>query len=793
MASAGDINGDGFADLIIGAYGGDGPRSEGWAQFGDSYVVFGKASGWGASVSLGAIAGGMGGFVLRGRDMSDISGWSVASAGDVNGDGFADIIIGAPRAYSASNARGQAGESYVVFGKASGWDPAISLNTIALGTGGFVINGQDGGDKSGFSVASAGDINGDGFADIIIGAGSGRAAGNTKYLAGESYVVFGKASGWGAQIDLTNIAAGTGGFVLHGQDVRDRSGYSVASAGDVNGDGFDDLIIGTYGGSAAGNAKPYAGDSYIVFGKASGWGAPIDLAAIAGGTGGFVIYGRDPRDDAGRSVASAGDINGDGFADLIVGARNGDGNSRYSSDNRGESYVVFGRDFTNTVTHAGTANDEVLTGTAGANVMLGGLGNDTLNGQGGADALQGGAGDDRLVVSDFTFLRVDGGTGTDTLALTGSGLTLNLASIGDTKLQSIEAIDLGSGNALILTALEVLNLSDTSNTLRVTGGVGSWIDFSDLDWSQGNTSDGFVAFTKGSATALVAEALLNPPPNVPTNGSNTLSGSADSESIDGLAGNDSILGDAGNDTLLGSSGDDTLAGGFGTDSLAGGAGSDLVSYAELTDITQAVTVNLVTQRATGAAGNDTLSGIEGVIAGAGDDSLLGDSLGNTLIGNAGNDTLSGGAGADSLSGGAGTDLVSYAELTGTDQAVTVDLLTQRATGAAGNDTLSSVEGVIAGAGDDSLIGDSLGNVLIGDAGNDTLSGGAGADSLAGGAGTDLLSYAELDGPNQAVTVRLASQRATGVAGDDTLSGFEDVIGGAGNDGRIQCGQSDRWA
>jgi hypothetical protein len=224
VASAGDINGDGFADLIIGAYGGDGPRSEGWAQFGDSYVVFGKASGWGASVSLGAIAGGTGGFVLRGRDMSDISGWSVASAGDVNGDGFADIIIGAPRAYSASNARGQAGESYVVFGKASGWDPAISLNTIALGTGGFVINGQDGGDKSGFSVASAGDINGDGFADIIIGASSGRAAGNTKYLAGESYVVFGKASGWGAQIVLTASAAGTGGFVLHGQDVRDRSG-----------------------------------------------------------------------------------------------------------------------------------------------------------------------------------------------------------------------------------------------------------------------------------------------------------------------------------------------------------------------------------------------------------------------------------------------------------------------------------------------------------------------------------------------------------------------------------------
>ena len=90
-------------------------------------------------------------------------------------------------------------------------------------------------------------------------------------------------------IDLTVIAAGTGGFAILGQDTSDESGFSVASAGDINGDGFDDLIIGARYGDAAGNTKANAGESYIIFGRASGFGASIDLTTVAGGRQGFVI------------------------------------------------------------------------------------------------------------------------------------------------------------------------------------------------------------------------------------------------------------------------------------------------------------------------------------------------------------------------------------------------------------------------------------------------------------------------------------------------------------------------
>ena len=156
----------------------------------------------------------------------------------------------------------------MVFGKATGFAAQIDLGAVAAGNGGFVIHGEDAHDLSGFSVSSAGDVNGDGFDDLIIGAELGDGPGNTRLNAGDSYVVFGKASGFAAEIDLAAVAAGNGGFVIHGQDARDLSGGSVSS-GDVNGDGFDDLIIGARYAYGAGNTRGYAGDTYVLFGSAT--------------------------------------------------------------------------------------------------------------------------------------------------------------------------------------------------------------------------------------------------------------------------------------------------------------------------------------------------------------------------------------------------------------------------------------------------------------------------------------------------------------------------------------------
>jgi VCBS repeat-containing protein len=304
VSSAGDINGDGIDDLIIGASGAD---PNGQSNAGSSYVVFGTNGGLSASLDLSSLNG-SNGFVINGN-AGDISGNSVSSAGDINGDGIDDLIIGASGA--DPNGQSNAGSSYVVFGTKSGFNASLDLSSLN-GSNGFVINGINADDRLGNSVSSAGDINGDGFDDLIIGASG--ADPNGQNYAGSSYVVFGTKSGFSASLDLSSLN-GSNGFVINGINSNDRSGYSVSSAGDINGDGIDDLIIGTrYGG------QNFAGSSYVVFGRSSGFSASLNLSSLDGNEG-FVINGIRGGVASSNSVSSAGDINGDGFDDLITRSR----------------------------------------------------------------------------------------------------------------------------------------------------------------------------------------------------------------------------------------------------------------------------------------------------------------------------------------------------------------------------------------------------------------------------------------------------------------------------------------
>ena len=493
VSTAGDVNGDGFDDLIVGAY-----RADPNGTFsGSSYVVFGKASGFSATMNLSNLNG-SNGFRLDGVTNGDYSGRSASNAGDVNGDGFDDLIVGADGADPNGD---RSGSSYVVFGQASGFSATVDLSNLN-GSNGFRLDGVTNGDYSGRSASTAGDVNGDGFDDLIVGADGADPNGDR---SGSSYVVFGQASGFSATVDLSNLN-GSNGFRLDGEAAYDYSGVSVSTAGDVNGDGFNDLIVGASGTDPNGNR--YSGSSYVVFGKASGFSAAMDLSSLDGSNG-FRLDGKTVDDWSGISVSNAGDVNGDGFDDLIVGAFRADPNG----DKSGSSYIIFGRtDFVSGFPEIlGTAGDDILKGTSAAEHFKAGDGNDKLIGRGGADIFDGGTGNDKIQIADLSFASVDGGAGIDVLHLAGTGLNLNLADSGD-RISDIEIISLysqGDRNTLTLTAADLLNLSTTTNTLKVNGNAGGHIIVEDSGWIDGGPrgSGYYHEYMQGDAVLLVGQNL----------------------------------------------------------------------------------------------------------------------------------------------------------------------------------------------------------------------------------------------------------------------------------------------
>jgi len=639
VSGAGDVNGDGVDDFIVSAS----RASSNAIASGTVYVVFGSnAIGIDGVVELSDLDG-TNGFEIRGTNTQDYAGHAVSEAGDINGDGVDDLIIGTVRPDFDNT---DPGESFVVFGGTDvGVGGVIELSALN-GRDGFVLNGADDGDDSGNSVSGAGDVNDDGVDDLIIGATGANPNGSQ---SGESYVVFGADEiGSSGVFELSDLD-GTNGFALHGINAGDFSGGAVSGAGDINGDGVDDVLISAPRAAANGTQS---GESYVVFGGSGvGNGGVFELSDLDGSNG-FVLNGINFGDRSGSSLSGAGDINGDGVNDLVIGAPGADRNGQQDA---GESYVVFGG---SEVGVGGVIELSDLNGSAGFALI--GVGRTDsagysvseagdVNGDGVDDLIIGAPkansnGQRRLTGEGYV---VFGGSGV------GSGGAFRLASLDGTNGFQINGIDIGDDLG-----------SSVSGIGDVNGdGVDDVIIGAPRAFSNGNSDGGesYVVFggppepeptfTCNGLAVTVNLALGQSP----TNGSDVILGTENADTIRALDGDDTICGLGGNDLINAGNGDDWVDAGAGNDRVFGTSGADFLRGRSGAD------------RIFGGSGEDWINGDGGpdvlfgdldddlIYGGGGSDEVFGRTGRDVLFGGPGNDFVDGGAGADRIDGGTGAD------------------------------------------------------------------------------------------------------------------------------------------
>jgi hypothetical protein len=293
-SGAGDFDGDGYGDLVLGAYGDD----EFWLDTGATYIYYGSADGIDITSEQRLLA--------SDRGDSDRFGNAVSGAGDLNGDGYDDLVVGAD---NDDHAGAYSGSAYVYYGSATGIDSASEVKLTA--------SDAESRDAFGVSVSGAGDVNGDGYDDLIIGA-DGDEVGKEPY-AGSAYMYPGSVFG----IDAASVQK------ISASDASEGAyfGVSVSAAGDLDGDGYADLVLGAFGD---GTVADYGGSAYVYYGSAAG----IDI----GSEHKLTAWDLAAHDWFGFSVSGAGDLDGDGYDDVIVGASQDDDDG----SNSGSAYVYYG-------------------------------------------------------------------------------------------------------------------------------------------------------------------------------------------------------------------------------------------------------------------------------------------------------------------------------------------------------------------------------------------------------------------------------------------------------------------
>jgi len=268
VGTAGDVNGDGYSDLIVGADGYD----NGQTDEGAAFVYYGSAGGLNSTPA----------WQVESNQASAEFGYWVSTAGDVNGDGYADVIVGA---YTYDNGETDEGAAFVYHGSAGGLSS----------TPDWMAESNQANAQYGVAVNSAGDVNGDGYSDVLVGA----------YWYDGTYTNEGRAELF---LGSANGLNSTPAWSVVGGQANAYLGDTVASAGDVNGDGYADVVVGAYGYD---NGQTNEGRAYVYYGSASGLGATPDWVNESNATSA----------NYGTAVGTAGDVNGDGYADVIIGAK----------------------------------------------------------------------------------------------------------------------------------------------------------------------------------------------------------------------------------------------------------------------------------------------------------------------------------------------------------------------------------------------------------------------------------------------------------------------------------------